>query len=104
MTKEIAKRHLYNSVKRFIIAGVDDHKNYRHFKIYRDLIITAQNLKEGDEKELAIMRTAIQLNAFLIPKIEVICSICNSDMLCRLTEQEIIDSFFYSNTPIGNPY
>ena len=105
-----AKNHLYNSVKSFIINLESSDEN---FSQYRDVIVYKKNFEiaYGSHKNSTenaptceMYEADIIFKSFVMPKIEVICAVCNGNMLLKLSEKEIIDWFFNLKVPLSPPY
>lgn len=98
-----AQKHLYDSIILFINEVAVDEKRllrYRHLLSFKDMISDAKN----SEGRLIIYESTIRLNSYILPKINMICAICNHKELLKMNKEQIISLFFDDNIPIGNAY
>lgn len=103
-----AQKYLYESIKQFAITLAmeeDTFIKYRDLAYYGTLFNRAgQTVGEDKEPTLETYEAIIAFNGYVMPRIEIICKICNPRMLLGLTMQEIVDWFFWYNVPMAEPY
>lgn len=98
-----AQKYIYDSVVSFINEVAIDEKRllrYRHLLSFKDMISEAKN----SSQRLMVYDSTVRLNSYILPKINMICAICNHVELLKMSKEQIVSLFFDDNIPIGNAY
>jgi hypothetical protein len=101
------KKHLYDSIKRFVMNIEPTPENlvkYRDLLVFKDTFKKAQETVKDGSPTLDTYNATILFNSFVMPKIDIIYTICSHKKLLSLSEQEVIDWFFCFQVPLSELY